>query len=92
MDQARGLERGLHPCLGWGFPQDQGSWTGEGDRRGGGRRGLTAALSSLHAAGIEVLVIEAAGSAAELAAFDHAYRSTTLPDVAALNSRPSLTP
>ena len=27
---------------------------------------------------------------AELAAFDHAYRSTTLPDVAALNSRPSL--
>ncbi len=31
-------------------------------------------------------------SAAELAAFDQAYRATTLPDVAALNSRPSLTP
>jgi len=31
-------------------------------------------------------------SAAELAAFDEAYRATTLPDVAALNSRPSLTP
>ena len=31
-------------------------------------------------------------SAAELAAFDQAYRSTTLPDVAELNSRPSLTP
>jgi 2-polyprenyl-6-methoxyphenol hydroxylase-like FAD-dependent oxidoreductase len=31
-------------------------------------------------------------SAAELAAFDDAYRATTLPDVAALNSRPSLTP
>jgi 2-polyprenyl-6-methoxyphenol hydroxylase-like FAD-dependent oxidoreductase len=30
-------------------------------------------------------------STAELAAFDQAYRSTTLPDVAALNSRPSLT-
>jgi 2-polyprenyl-6-methoxyphenol hydroxylase-like FAD-dependent oxidoreductase len=31
-------------------------------------------------------------SSAELAAFDQAYRTTTLPDVAALNSRPSLTP
>ncbi len=31
-------------------------------------------------------------SAAELAAFDQAYRATTLPDVAALNSRASLTP
>ena len=31
-------------------------------------------------------------SAAELAAFDQAYRATTLPDVAALNARPSLTP
>jgi 2-polyprenyl-6-methoxyphenol hydroxylase-like FAD-dependent oxidoreductase len=31
-------------------------------------------------------------SAAEIAAFDDAYRATTLPDVAALNSRPSLTP
>jgi hypothetical protein len=31
-------------------------------------------------------------SATELAAFDEAYRTTTLPDVAALNSRPSLTP
>src|SRR6185312_2077573 len=30
-------------------------------------------------------------STAELAAFDQAYRSTTLPDVAALNTRPSLT-
>ena len=29
---------------------------------------------------------------AELAAFDQAYQTTTLPDVAALNSRPSLTP
>lgn len=29
-------------------------------------------------------------SAAELAAFDEAYRTTTLPDVAALNARPSL--
>jgi hypothetical protein len=28
----------------------------------------------------------------ELAAFDQAYQATTLPDVAALNSRPSLTP
>ena len=28
----------------------------------------------------------------ELAAFDQAYRATTMPDVAALNSRPSLTP
>jgi 2-polyprenyl-6-methoxyphenol hydroxylase-like FAD-dependent oxidoreductase len=36
--------------------------------------------------------IEDVLSAAELAAFDQAYRSTTLPDVAALNSRPSLTP
>src|SRR5580658_10654416 len=36
--------------------------------------------------------IEEVLSAAELAAFDQAYRSTTLPDVAALNSRPSLTP
>ena len=97
---------------------------------GAGIGGLTAALS-LHAAGIDVLVIDAAArlqtvnaivlanrdmpadrllhlvsvrapggfgriedvlSAAELAAFDQAYRSTTLPDVAALNSRPSLTP
>jgi 2-polyprenyl-6-methoxyphenol hydroxylase-like FAD-dependent oxidoreductase len=31
-------------------------------------------------------------SAAELAAFDDAYRTTTLPDVAALNARPSLAP
>ena len=36
--------------------------------------------------------IEDVLSAAELAAFDQAYRSTTLPDVAALNSRASLTP
>jgi 2-polyprenyl-6-methoxyphenol hydroxylase-like FAD-dependent oxidoreductase len=36
--------------------------------------------------------IEDVLSAAELAAFDQAYRSTTLPDVAALNSRESLTP
>ena len=36
--------------------------------------------------------IEDVLSAAELAAFDHAYRATTLPDVAALNARPSLTP
>src|SRR5712691_213656 len=36
--------------------------------------------------------IEDVLSAAELAAFDHAYRATTLPDVAALNSRPSLAP
>ena len=36
--------------------------------------------------------IEDVLSAAELTAFDRAYRSTTLPDVAALNSRPSLTP
>ncbi|HEX3306286.1 MAG TPA: flavin-dependent oxidoreductase [Streptosporangiaceae bacterium] len=35
--------------------------------------------------------IEDVLSTAELAAFDRAYRSTTLPDVAALNSRPSLT-
>ena len=35
--------------------------------------------------------IEDVLSAAELAAFDQAYRATTLPDVAALNSRPSLT-
>jgi 2-polyprenyl-6-methoxyphenol hydroxylase-like FAD-dependent oxidoreductase len=34
--------------------------------------------------------IEDVLSTAELAAFDQAYRSTTLPDVAALNSRPSL--
>ena len=31
-------------------------------------------------------------SAAELAAFDDAYQETTLPDVAALNSRPSFSP
>jgi len=36
--------------------------------------------------------IEDVLSTAELAAFDQAYRATTLPDVAALNSRPSLTP
>jgi 5-methylphenazine-1-carboxylate 1-monooxygenase len=36
--------------------------------------------------------IEDVLSAAELATFDQAYRATTLPDVAALNSRPSLTP
>ena len=35
--------------------------------------------------------IEDVLSAEELATFDRAYRSTTLPDVAALNSRPSLT-
>jgi acyl-CoA synthetase (AMP-forming)/AMP-acid ligase II len=34
--------------------------------------------------------IEDVLSTAELAAFDQAYRSTTLPDVAVLNSRPSL--
>jgi len=34
--------------------------------------------------------IEDVLSTAELAAFDQAYRTTTLPDVAALNSRPSL--
>jgi hypothetical protein len=31
-------------------------------------------------------------SAAELAAFDDAYLATTLPDVAALNARPPLSP
>jgi 2-polyprenyl-6-methoxyphenol hydroxylase-like FAD-dependent oxidoreductase len=36
--------------------------------------------------------IEDVLSAAELASFDQAYRATTLPDVAALNSRASLTP
>lgn len=36
--------------------------------------------------------IEDVLSAAELGTFDQAYRSTTLPDVAALNARPSLTP
>ena len=36
--------------------------------------------------------IEDVLSVAERAAFDQAYRSTTLQDVAALNSRPSLTP
>jgi 2-polyprenyl-6-methoxyphenol hydroxylase-like FAD-dependent oxidoreductase len=36
--------------------------------------------------------IEDVLSAAELAAFDDAYRATTLPDVAALNSRASLDP
>ena len=36
--------------------------------------------------------IEDVLSAAELAAFDRAYQATTLPDVAALNSRPSLAP
>jgi len=36
--------------------------------------------------------IEDVLSAAELAAFDQAYRATTLPDVAALNTRPSLAP
>ena len=36
--------------------------------------------------------IEDVLSTAELAAFDQAYRATTLPDVAALNSRASLTP
>jgi 2-polyprenyl-6-methoxyphenol hydroxylase-like FAD-dependent oxidoreductase len=36
--------------------------------------------------------IEDVLSAAELAAFDQAYRATTLPDVAVLNARPSLTP
>ncbi len=36
--------------------------------------------------------IEDVLSAAELAAFDRAYRATTLPDVAALNARPSLAP
>ena len=36
--------------------------------------------------------IEDVLSAAELASFDQAYRSTTLPEVAALNARPSLTP
>jgi 5-methylphenazine-1-carboxylate 1-monooxygenase len=36
--------------------------------------------------------VAVAGTNAALTAFDQAYRSTTLPDVAALNSRPSLTP
>jgi hypothetical protein len=36
--------------------------------------------------------IEDVLSPCELAAFDQAYRATTLPDVAALNARPSLSP
>jgi hypothetical protein len=36
--------------------------------------------------------IEDVLSAAELAAFEAAYRATTLPDVAALNARASLSP
>jgi hypothetical protein len=36
--------------------------------------------------------IEDVLSAGELAAFEGAYRTTTLPDVAALNARASLTP
>jgi hypothetical protein len=36
--------------------------------------------------------IEDVLSAAELAAFEDAYRATTLPDAAALNTRASLTP
>ena len=60
MDRAAGGERGSHPSLGWGLPP----YTGDHGRvkvivAGAGIGGLTAALS-LHAAGIDVLVIDAA--------------------------------
>ena len=60
MDLGPGLERGHHPCSGWGLPP----YTGDHGRvktivAGAGIGGLTAALS-LHAAGIDVLVIDAA--------------------------------
>ncbi len=60
MDLGPGRERGHHPCLGWGLPP----YTGDHGRvkvivAGAGIGGLTAALS-LHAAGIDVLVIDAA--------------------------------
>jgi 2-polyprenyl-6-methoxyphenol hydroxylase-like FAD-dependent oxidoreductase len=60
MDRTAGEERGSHPSLGWGLPP----YTGDHGRvkvivAGAGIGGLTAALS-LHAAGIDVLVIDAA--------------------------------
>ena len=60
MDRAADRERGFHPSLGWGLPP----YTGDHGRvkvivAGAGIGGLTAALS-LHAAGIDVLVIDAA--------------------------------
>ena len=60
MGQASGPERGFHPSLGWGLPP----YTRDHGRvkaivAGAGIGGLTAALS-LHAAGIDVLVIDAA--------------------------------
>ncbi len=60
MDWAADRERGFHPSLGWGLPP----YTGDHGRvkvivAGAGIGGLTAALS-LHAAGIDVLVIDAA--------------------------------
>src|SRR3984957_1285067 len=60
IDLAFGGERGFHPSLGWGVPP----YTGDHGRvkvivAGAGIGGLTAALS-LHAAGIDVLVIDAA--------------------------------
>jgi 5-methylphenazine-1-carboxylate 1-monooxygenase len=60
MDWAADRERGFHPCLGWGLPP----YTGDHGRvkvivAGAGIGGLAAALS-LHAAGIDVLVIDAA--------------------------------
>jgi len=75
---------------------------------GAGIGGLSAALSphaagigavvidpaaSLRPLGMGInLMPHAVRELTELAAFDDAYRATTLPDVAALNSRPSLTP
>ena len=81
MDQALGRERGFHPSLGWGLPP----YTGDhGPVRvivaGAGIGGLTMALS-LHAAGIDVLVIDVAITLRPLGAginlMPHAVRELT---------------
>src|SRR3984885_9921186 len=81
IDLAFGRERGFHPSLGWGLPP----YTANHGRvkvivAGAGIGGLTAALS-LHAAGIDVLVVDAAAALRPLGVginlMPHAVRELT---------------